>query len=160
MQLAYATSIIANKGYAYKPHILKQINLNNSSQPLSSQSERIDHITNIDDEYWDVVFEGMNAVVNEKRGTAYGVFPENSDIAGKTGTSQVFNLDKRSGNDVPEELKDHGLFIGFAPINNPEIVIAVIVENGGGGRVAAAPVAERMFNKFRELRGIKVVQSN
>ena len=69
-------------------------------------------------------------------------------------------MDKRSGNDVPEELKDHGLFIGFAPINDPEIVIAVIVENGGGGRVAAAPVAKQMFNKFRELGGKKVVESN
>ena len=160
MQLAYATSIIANRGFAFKPHILKQINLKDSDEPLTTQSERIDHVMNIDQKYWDIVFDGMNAVVNERRGTAYGVFPENSDIAGKTGTSQVFSMDKRSGDDVPEELRDHGLFIGFAPINNPEIVIAVIVENGGGGRVAAAPVAERMFNKFLEIGGRKVVESN
>ena len=69
-------------------------------------------------------------------------------------------MDKRSGDDVPEELRDHGLFIGFDPINNPEIVIAVLVENGGGGRVAAAPVAERMFSKFLEIGGRKVVESN
>ena len=160
MQLAYATSIIANRGFAFKPHILKQINLKDSDEPLTTQSERIDHVMNIDQKYWDIVFDGMNAVVNERRGTAYGVFPENSDIAGKTGTSQVFSMDKRSGDDVPEELRDHGLFIGFAPINNPEIVIAVLVENGGGGRVAAAPVAERMFSKFLEIGGRKVVESN
>ena len=160
MQLAYATSIIANRGFAFKPHILKQINLKDSNESLTTEPERIDHVMNIDEEYWDVVFDGMNAVVNEQRGTAYGVFPENSDIAGKTGTSQVFSMDKRSGDDVPEELRDHGLFIGFAPINNPEIVIAVIVENGGGGRVAAAPVAERMFNKFLEIGGRKVAESN
>jgi penicillin-binding protein 2 len=153
MQLAYATSIIANRGFAFKPHVLKQINLKDSDEALKTQSERIDHVMNIDDKYWDIVFDGMNAVVNEQRGTAYGVFPENSDIAGKTGTSQVFNMDKRSGDDVPEELRDHGLFIGFAPINDPEIVIAVLVENGGGGRVAAAPVAEKMFSKFQEIRG-------
>ena len=160
MQLAYATSIIANRGFAFKPHILKQINLKDSGEVLKTESERINHIMNIDDKYWDIVFDGMNAVVNEQRGTAYGVFPENSDIAGKTGTSQVFSMDKRSGDDVPEELRDHGLFIGFAPINNPEIVIAVLVENGGGGRVAAAPVAEKMFSKFQEIRGKKVVPSN
>ena len=160
MQLAYATSVIANRGFAFKPHILKQINLKDSDEALITQSERIDHVMNIDDKYWDIVFDGMNAVVNEQRGTAYGVFPENSDIAGKTGTSQVFSMDKRSGDDVPEELRDHGLFIGFAPINNPEIVIAVLVENGGGGRVAAAPVAEKMFSKFQEIRGKKVVASN
>ena len=160
MQLAYATSIIANRGFAFKPHILKQINFKDSNEILTTEPERIDHVMNIDEKYWNVVFDGMNAVVNERRGTAYGVFPENSDIAGKTGTSQVFSMDKRSGDDVPEELRDHGLFIGFAPINNPEIVIAVIVENGGGGRVAAAPVAERMFNKFLEIGGRKVVESN
>ena len=160
MQLAYATSIIANRGFAFKPHILKQINLKDSDEVLKTESERINHVMNIDDKYWDIVFDGMNAVVNEQRGTAYGVFPENSDIAGKTGTSQVFSMDKRSGDDVPEELRDHGLFIGFAPINNPEIVIAVLVENGGGGRVAAAPVAEKMFSKFQEIRGKKVVASN
>ena len=153
MQLAYATSIIANRGFAFKPHILKQINLKDSDEVLKTEPERIDHVMNIDDKYWDIVFDGMNAVVNEQRGTAYGIFPENSDIAGKTGTSQVFSMDKRSGDDVPEELRDHGLFIGFAPINNPEIVIAVLVENGGGGRVAAAPVAEKMFSKFQEIRG-------
>ena len=160
MQLAYATSIIANRGFAFKPHILKQINLKDSDEVLKTESERINHVMNIDDKYWDIVFDGMNAVVNEQRGTAYGVFPENSDIAGKTGTSQVFSMDKRSGDDVPEELRDHGLFIGFSPINNPEIVIAVLVENGGGGRVAAAPVAEKMFSKFQEIRGKKVVASN
>ena len=69
-------------------------------------------------------------------------------------------MDKRTGNDVPEELRDHGLFIGFAPIENPEIVIAVIVENGGGGRVAASPVAEKVFSKFMEIGDIKIVQSN
>ena len=160
MQLAYAASIIANRGFAFKPHILKQINLKDSDEVLKTESERINHVMNIDDKYWDIVFDGMNAVVNEQRGTAYGVFPENSDIAGKTGTSQVFSMDKRSGDDVPEELRDHGLFIGFAPIKNPEIVIAVLVENGGGGRVAAAPVAEKMFSKFQEIRGKKVVASN
>ena len=160
MQLAYATSIIANRGFAFKPHILKQIIMKDSDEVLKTESERINHVMNIDDKYWDIVFDGMNAVVNEQRGTAYGVFPENSEIAGKTGTSQVFSMDKRSGDDVPEELRDHGLFIGFAPINNPEIVIAVLVENGGGGRVAAAPVAEKMFSKFQEIRGKKVVASN
>ena len=160
LQLAYATSIIANRGHAFKPHILKQIYLKDSDEILKNEAERIDHLIDIDQQYWDVVFDGMNAVVNEQRGTAFGVFPENSDIAGKTGTSQVFSMDKRSGDDVPEELRDHGLFIGFAPINNPEIVIAVIVENGGGGRVAAAPVAEKIFSKFLEIGGTEVNESN
>ena len=100
----------------------------------------------------------MKAVVNERRGTAYGIFPDNSPIAGKTGSSQVFSIDKRSGDEVPEELRDHGLFIGFAPINKPEIIVSIIVENGGGGRIAAAPVAEKIFTSY--LEGAKINNAN
>ena len=64
MQLAYAASIIANRGFAFKPHILKQINLKDSDE-VKTESERINRM-NIDDKYWDIVFDGMNAVVNEQ----------------------------------------------------------------------------------------------
>ena len=92
----------------------------------------------------------MVAVVNERRGTAYGVFPDNSPIAGKTGSSQVFSIDRSSNKEVPLELRDHGLFVGYAPLNEPEIIVSIIVENGGGGRVSAAPVAEKIFNSYLE----------
>ena len=93
--------------------------------------------------------QGMVAVVNERRGTAYGVFPDNSPIAGKTGSSQVFSIDRStSDKEVPLELRDHGLFVGYAPLDKPEIIVSIIVENGGGGRVSAAPVAEKIFNSY------------
>ena len=124
--------------------------MNNSRQPLSSQSAGIDHVTGIDDEYGDVVFEGMNAVVNEKRGTAYGVFPENSDIAGKTGTAQVFSL--RGGeydeDSIQKRLQDHALFVAYAPAEDPSIALAVVVENGGGGGSVAAPIARKVLDAY------------
>ncbi len=150
LQLALATAIIANKGTAHKPHMLKAIEYTNSGKIQYLESESIDYINYIDDKNWNLIHEGMEAVVNERRGTAYGIFPANSSIAGKTGSSQVFSIDKRSSNEVPEELRDHGLFIGFAPIDKPEIIVSIIVENGGGGRVAAAPVAEKIFASYLE----------
>jgi len=152
LQLALATAIIANKGQAHKPHILKAIEFTNSGEIQLLESESIDYINSIDDKNWDLIHEGMKAVVNERRGTAYGIFPDNSPIAGKTGSSQVFSIDKRSGDEIPEELRDHGLFIGFAPIDKPEIIVSIIVENGGGGRIAAAPVAEKIFTSYLEGR--------
>ncbi len=150
LQLALATAIIANKGQAHKPHMLKAIEFTNSGEIQLIESESIDYISSIDDKNWDLIHEGMTAVINERRGTAYGIFPDNSPIAGKTGSSQVFSIDKRSGDEIPEELRDHGLFIGFAPIDKPEIIVSIIVENGGGGRIAAAPVAEKIFTSYLE----------
>ncbi len=148
LQLAVATSIIANKGSAHKPHLLKAIENKNSGENEYITSEEINYLENINEENWDLIHQGMVAVVNERRGTAYGVFPENSPIAGKTGSSQVFSIDKASGDELPLELRDHGLFIGFSPLDKPEIIVAIIVENGGGGRVSAAPVAEKIFNAY------------
>ena len=152
LQLALATAIMANKGRAHKPHMLKAIEFTNSGEIQLLESESIDYINSIDDKNWDLIHEGMTAVINERRGTAYGIFPDNSPIAGKTGSSQVFSIDKRSGDEIPEELRDHGLFIGFAPIDKPEIIVSIIVENGGGGRIAAAPVAEKIFTSYLEGR--------
>ena len=158
LQLALATAIIANKGKAHKPHMLKAIEFTNSGEIQILESESINFINSIDDKNWDLIHEGMKAVVNERRGTAYGIFPDNSPIAGKTGSSQVFSIDKRSGDEVPEELRDHGLFIGFAPIEKPEIIVSIIVENGGGGRIAAAPVAEKIFTSY--LESVKINNAN
>ena len=94
----------------------------------------------------------MIAVINERRGTAYGVFPDNSPIAGKTGSSQVFSIDKATSEELPLELRDHGLFIGFSPIETPEIIVSIIVENGGGGRASAAPVSEKIFNSYLQRK--------
>ena len=92
----------------------------------------------------------MFAVVNDRRGTAYGsrIIEENMRMAGKTGTSQVRNItaaERRAGvirnEDLPWERRDHALFVNFAPYEAPKIAVAVVVEHGGGGSKAAAPIA-------------------
>ena len=150
LQLAVATAIVANRGSAHKPHLLKAIENTKTGELKYIKSEEINYLADIKEENWDLVHQGMVAVVNERRGTAYGVFPDNSPIAGKTGSSQVFSIDRSSNKEVPLELRDHGLFVGYAPLNEPEIIVSIIVENGGGGRVSAAPVAEKIFNSYLE----------
>ena len=149
LQLAVATAIVANRGSAHKPHLLKAIENTQTGEFQYIGSEKINYLEDIKEENWDLVHQGMVAVVNERRGTAYGVFPDNSPIAGKTGSSQVFSIDRStSEKEVPLELRDHGLFVGYAPLDKPEIIVSIIVENGGGGRVSAAPVAEQIFNSY------------
>ena len=149
LQLAVATAIVANRGSAHKPHLLKAIENTKTGELQYIGSEKINYLEDIKEENWDLVHQGMVAVVNERRGTAYGVFPDNSPIAGKTGSSQVFSIDRStSDKEVPLELRDHGLFVGYAPLDKPEIIVSIIVENGGGGRVSAAPVAEKIFNSY------------
>jgi len=148
LQLAVATAIVANRGSAHKPHLLKAIENTKTGELQYIESEKINYLEGIKEENWDLVHRGMVAVVNERRGTAYGVFPDNSPIAGKTGSSQVFSIDRSSDKEVPSELRDHGLFVGYAPLDKPEIIVSIIVENGGGGRVSAAPVAEKIFNSY------------
>jgi len=149
LQLAVATAIVANRGSAHKPHLLKAIENTKTGELQYIESEKINYLEDIKEENWDLVHQGMVAVVNERRGTAYGVFPDNSPIAGKTGSSQVFSIDRStSEKEVPLELRDHGLFVGYAPLDKPEIIVSIIVENGGGGRVSAAPVAEKIFNSY------------
>jgi len=149
LQLAVATAIVANRGSAHKPHLLKAIENTQTGEFQYIGSEKINYLEDIKEENWDLVHQGMVAVINERRGTAYGVFPDNSPIAGKTGSSQVFSIDRStSDKEVPLELRDHGLFVGYAPLDKPEIIVSIIVENGGGGRVSAAPVAEKIFNSY------------
>lgn len=92
----------------------------------------------------------MTAVVNDRRGTAYGsrIIDDTMRMAGKTGTSQVRNItaaERRAGvirnEDLPWERRDHALFVNFAPVENPKYAVAVVVEHGGGGSKAAAPIA-------------------
>ena len=150
MQLAYAASIIANKGLIVIPK------LNKNSKPIKSNEilEKEDFLTNtISLEDWDTISNAMYKVVNQKNGTAYWTTKnKKNNISGKTGTVQVFELsqdtDVRSKENIPDHLKDHSLYIGFAPRENPEIVIATVIENVGSGSKYAAPISNDIINYY------------
>ena len=101
-------------------------------------------------EHLELVRAGMFRAVNHNRGTAYGsrVTETRVSISGKTGTSQVRNItvaEREAGvtanEDLPWERRDHALFVGYAPVENPTVAVSVVVEHGGGGAATAAPIA-------------------
>ena len=113
----------------------------------------------VDPEHLQLVRDGMNAVVNEAGGTARRARLENKEtlLAGKTGTSQVASLqrDPKTGRilkneELPWRLRDHALFVSFAPYDNPRYASAVVIEHGQSGSRAAAPVAKKLMDAVME----------
>jgi penicillin-binding protein 2 len=130
LQLANVSAIIANRGYYYTPHILKDIG--NKYNINKKYKEK--HFTSIDTKYFDIVVEGMYLVV--EAGTGRWIKMDSLSICGKTGTAQN------------PHGKDHSVFMAFAPKDNPKIALAVFVENGGYGSTIAAPITSLMIEKY------------
>ncbi len=142
MQLAVMTARIAT-GRAVKPRLVRSIDgveqPTGAGEPLEISPANLTYIR-----------EAMWSVSNDRRGTAYRsrIIADDLRMAGKTGTSQVRNITKAEraagvirNEDLPWERRDHALFVSFAPYDKPKYAIAVVVEHGGGGSKAAAPVA-------------------
>ncbi|WP_321907323.1 MULTISPECIES: penicillin-binding protein 2 [unclassified Paraburkholderia] len=150
LQLAHATATLADNGVLMKPHLVKEIENPITKQErltVPSQSGRL----NVSQADIDVVKRGMENVTMNQSGTAFQVFrnaPYTS--AGKTGTAQVFSLQggKYKAHALAENLRDHALFIAFAPAEKPQIALALIVENGGWGAQAAGPIARRVLDYY------------
>lgn len=151
LQLATATSLIANRGTWVEPRLLKNIDGDTPvEQFLPDTTHEPLKLKNPGD--WDYVVETMAEVMHGRRGTARRAGANAPyRMAGKTGTAQVFSLaedEEYDADEIRERLRDHALFVGFAPVDNPEIAVAVIVENGGGGSSTAAPVARALFDAW------------
>jgi len=142
LQLAVMTARLAT-GRDIKPRLINTVD--GVSQP-SGLGAKLD----INKNNLRKIRKAMYEVSNNRRGTAYGsrIIEDTFRMAGKTGTSQVRNISAAErargvthNADLPWERRDHGLFVNFAPFDNPEIAVAVVVEHGGGGSTAAAPIA-------------------
>lgn len=142
MQLAVMTARLAT-GRSIEPRLVKSVN--SVEQPTGAGAP-----LDVNENHLRLVRRAMFAVSNDRRGTAYRsrIIEDGYRMAGKTGTSQVRNItaaERRAGvihnRDLPWERRDHALFVDFAPFDNPKFAVAVVVEHGGGGSVAAAPIA-------------------
>jgi penicillin-binding protein 2 len=148
IQLAQAMATLANDGVMYRPHLVKHITDTRTGmktyvepQPLRTLPLKQAHI--------DVIKNAMVGV--NKEGTGARAFKDAGYVAGgKTGTAQVFSLrgQKYDREGVRKELRDHSLFIAFAPAEAPKIALAVLVENGGFGAQAAAPIARQVIDYY------------
>lgn len=144
LQLAVATSVMASKGQRHVPRMVMAVNGEPVEEPALAPVEA-------PPAYWDAVYDGMHEVVHGRNGTAKALAQGITyQMAGKTGTAQVIGIAQNSvynEADVAERHRHHGLFIAFAPIENPTIAVAIIVENGGGSS-AASPIARAVIDTW------------
>ena len=152
MQLAQATAMLANNGVGYKPHLVRSITDPRSGEVRQMPLEKT-HEVALKPEHVEVIKNAMVGV--NKEGTGTKAFAGAKYVAaGKTGTAQVFSLKggTYSHGGTKEFLRDHALFIAFAPADKPKIALAVIVENAGFGATSAAPITRQVFDYY--LQGI------
>ncbi|MBK1694307.1 penicillin-binding protein 2 [Chromatium weissei] len=150
LQLAVATAAMANRGHFIQPRLARASRFpgaaNETLFPIISRQINVGNAN-----YWNQVISAMTQVVESPRGTAKRIRTPEYRIAGKTGTSQVFTLGQKqtyNAAKTPERMRDHALFIAFAPVDDPRIAVAVLVENGGHGGSDAAPVARRVMDVY------------
>jgi len=150
LQLAAATSVIASRGLRYQPRLLRAVNT--KEQPATKPG-----LLEAEDENWEIIHQAMRAVFHGERGSARAVGRgARVTMAGKSGTAQVVSIAQDAEYDeeeLEERHRDHGLFIAFAPYEEPAIAVAVVVENGGGGSTVAAPIARKVIEQFLEGAG-------
>ncbi|HAT8491166.1 TPA: penicillin-binding protein 2 [Vibrio vulnificus] len=153
MQIAKATSVLVNEGNVTAPHLLRATIENGEAFDSRELSDYVTYppIQNVPDRYWNLAKEGMRLVNHGKKGTARRSFAGMSYMtAGKSGTAQVFGLaedQEYNADELAEHLRDHALFTGFAPFDDPKIIVTIVLENAGGGSSNGAPVARRIFDK-------------
>lgn len=149
LQLASATAALVNRGHWVKPRLALRI----GDEPMPEElPDTLPDIELANDNWWDRVYSGMEKVLSGSEGTARrtGVGLEYR-MGGKSGTAQVFSLgqDQRyNAEELEERLRDHALFMAFAPIDDPQIAVSVIVENAGGGSTHAAHLARAMTDAW------------
>jgi len=155
LQLAHATATLAMRGLRLSPRVLAQRQRRNDAaeDELGGESPAT-RIASRNDANWEVVVDAMESVVHGTRGTARRIaIGATYRMAGKTGTAQVFTIgqdEKYDAKKIAKKLRDHGLFIAFAPVKRPRIVVSVLVENGGGGSRSAAPLARQVMDYFMQ----------
>jgi penicillin-binding protein 2 len=150
LQLAKATALLATRGRHYRPRLVRALVDPATGAVEERPPEPLPPVVLNHPENWETIIDAMVAVTSggtatrAARGAAY-------TIAGKTGTAQVFSVgqtEKYDEKEVAERLRDHALFVAFAPAEKPALAVAVLVENGGFGASAAAPIARAIFDAY------------
>ena len=160
MQMVKALSIMINNGKTFTPHFLlykkSDIINTNQNQPKIEPSKYVENnsLININPAYWALAKEGMHRVMFGSHGTARKIYADAKyQAAGKSGTAQVYGLKENetyNANHIPEHLRDHALFIAYAPYDKPKIALAIVLENGGGGSSNGGAVARKILDYYLE----------
>lgn len=152
LQLANAMAVLATRGPHFKPRLVSSLRDPETRERTPRPPEPLPTVTLNDPGSWEVIVDAMVAVTTGPRGTAVRAARGAAyTIAGKTGTAQVYTVGQQEKYDektVSDRLRDHALFVAFAPAEQPRLAVAVLVENGGHGSSVAAPVARAVFDAF------------
>lgn len=152
LQLANSIAALSLKGKRYRPRLVRSIKDNNTEELLETRVEIAGQYQLSKESNWTHIQDSMINVVHGLRGTAARISRGlKYKMAGKTGTSQVFGIaqdEEYDAETIAKNLRDHGLFIGYAPAGKPRIAVAVIVENGGHGSSSAAPIARKVMDAY------------
>jgi penicillin-binding protein 2 len=151
LQLASATATLASRGLHAAPRVVRAVQGPRTAGVKELTTLQASQIRRVDGKNWEDVIEDMRQVVVSPRGTARSIATEAYGIAGKTGTAQVFTVKQDEEYDedkIAKKMRDHALFVAFAPVEEPRIAVAVIVENGGHGGSVAAPIARRVMDRY------------
>ncbi|MSR14852.1 MAG: penicillin-binding protein 2 [Gammaproteobacteria bacterium] len=155
LQLAQFAAVVGSRGAVHVPHVVANI-----EDPTVGRTEvmGVDSRASVqlgDDKNWELVIEGMHEVVQGARGTARATaVGAEYQYAGKTGTAQLFKIAQNKSieaKDVLKHLRDHALFVAFAPLQKPQLALGIIVENGESGSKAAAPIARTLFDLYLDV---------
>lgn len=144
IQISQAIAVIANRGEIIKPRLVEEID------ESPTELESLGKIKLKDETNWKKIEKSMIEVINSPNGTANNIKNSRYVIAGKTGTAQIKSYEDQEYEDIRENpfFRDHALFVGYAPIPNPELLILVIIENGESGSRVAAPIAKAGFDYY------------
>ena len=159
LQLAQATAVLASRGLVHRPRLLRATRRPGGALAVLDP-EPAGRVTGVAEAHWRQVIASMEAVIRSPRGTAHGLAEGlRYRMAGKTGTAQVFGLPqdeqyRYKPEEIAERLRDHALFVAFAPVERPRIAVAVVVENGGSGGRVAGPVARAVIDRHLEREGL------
>ncbi len=152
LQLATAVSTLASRGIRLQPQVVQAVVEPETGDKVLLPTVTLEPYLASKAEHWDTVIKGMEDVVHGLRGTARRIGRgAKYRIAGKTGTAQVFGIgqdEKYDASKIDKRLQDHALFISFAPVDGPRVAVAVLVENGGSGSKAAAPIARKVMDHY------------
>ncbi|HEY5739668.1 MAG TPA: penicillin-binding protein 2, partial [Gammaproteobacteria bacterium] len=152
LQLANATAALAVRGQRYRPHMVTAFEDPLNGRRTLIAPEPLARVEIDDPFYWDNILTAMHDVMQSPTGTARAAGQGAPyDMAGKSGTAQVFTVaqdEEYDEEEIEERLRDHALFIAFAPLDAPEIAVSVIVENGSSGSRVAAPIARAVMDQY------------
>ena len=152
LQMANLMAAVVNGGTLYRPWFVNKVESLNGVLIREYGAEKIRSLP-LKEHTLNYIRNAMHAVVNGKSGTGGSAKSSLVEIAGKTGTAQVAAMRGKiiKSEDLPYDIRDHAWFVGYAPANNPEIAVAILVEHGGHGGSAAAPLAKTVIEKYFSL---------